>query len=188
MRISLIGRDYNRIMAKCSPAVSRDDARQTLRHIALECKGGKGIATALDGFVMMQAAFSYEGDDGTVLLLPGGKVEDDCFVDIEVEDDKISITIDDVTTTRSYLELPVIDWRQIVARKPGHETKAVFALNSKLLKQMLKGFKKNDVIMFEVGDPLEAVVFRSYEQCGLLLPMRVEPSVELMDFGGSDNA
>lgn len=187
MKISLIGRDYNRIMTKCAPAVSRDDVRETLRYIALECNGGKSVATALDGFMMMQVAFSYEGDDGTVFLLPSGKVEDDCFVDIEVEDDKISITVDDVAITRRYNQPPLIDWRKIVTKKPGHETKAVFAMNSKLLKQMLKGFKNNDVIMFEVGEPLGAVVFRGYEQCGLLLPMRVDPSVEFMDFGGAGN-
>ena len=39
MKITLTGTDFNRIMRVCGPAVSKDDVRESLQHIELQCNG-----------------------------------------------------------------------------------------------------------------------------------------------------
>ena len=42
MKITLTGTDFNRIMRVCGPAVSKDDVRESLQHIELQCNGRTG--------------------------------------------------------------------------------------------------------------------------------------------------
>lgn len=175
MKITMPGREFNRIMRTCVPALSKDETREALRHIEIRCKGGVGVATASDSFSMAQCCFEYEGDDGVLLLRSHRNVKNDAKITIKAEGKKISVSDESETVVRKLAEHTHPNWKRIVDRCENETTKASIVLNPARLRRILDSFSRDDDnITVEIRGGLDGVVMRGANTFAMLLPVRVD--------------
>ena len=176
MKFTLTGTEYNRIMRVCSPALSKDDTREALRYIEIQCNGqGTGCATALDGYTMAQTLFSMQGPRCTFLLPPSKTVRNDCIIEITMTEDEISISDEVETITRKRAKLPFVDHHKICTGVQKHKKRATIAVNPHILMRALKSnAHASEPVFLEIYGIHEPVVIHSRYSCGLVLPVRVD--------------
>ncbi|MBQ6805410.1 MAG: hypothetical protein IJP04_12200 [Clostridia bacterium] len=175
-KFTLTGTEYNRIMRACSPALSKDDAREALRYIEIQCNGqGEGCATALDGWIMTQTRFSMQGPRSTFLLPPAKTVRNDCTIEITLTEDEISISDEVETTTRKRANIPYVDHYKIGTGAQDHQKRATIAVNPHILMRALKTHAyMGEPVFLEIYGPYEPIVVHGRYSCGLALPVRME--------------
>jgi hypothetical protein len=173
----MLGRDFNRIMRTCCPALEKNGAHETLGYIEVRCKDGVGVASACDGFFMAQCRFAYKGDDGIFLLRSHKTVRNDTWVSILVSASgkKISIADDSEIVTRNAVVGDYVDLGKVVAIHEKKKARATITISASRLRRILESFSKNDdAVMFEIRGETDAVIMRGEETYALLLPIRDE--------------
>lgn len=175
MKITLTGTDFNRIMRVCSPALSKDDARVSLRHIEIQCNGqGEGCATGCDGYTLAQTRFPCQGERGTVMIRPYKTVRNDCAIEITKDGDKVSISDGVETYTRPEPVAPYIRHADICKSAQANKKQTTIAFDARTLARALKSYcGAHDAVIFEIYGADRPVVLHSDQACGLVLPMRV---------------
>lgn len=168
------GRDFNAIMSVCSPATSRDGSRETLERIEVRLDNGRGIATAMDGYIMSQYHFEYRQTKplrGAWLLPRFRQMRADGEVTLTITPKMVSAD-DGMTVVAAYVDQnPYVNWPKIVEDRAAKETvHRVFFQKSVLIKA-LKCLKGNETLMLEMAGPKDAVMLRSPSMSGLILPM-----------------
>ena len=168
------GRDFNAIMSVCSPATSRDGSRETLERIEVRLDNGRGIATAMDGYIMSQYRFEYRQTKplrGAWLLPRFRQMRADSEVTLTITPKMVSAD-DGMTVVAAYVDQnPYVNWPKIVEDRVAKETvHRVFFQKSVLIKA-LKCLKGNETLMLEMAGPKDAVMLRSPSMSGLILPM-----------------
>lgn len=163
-------------MRACSPALSKDNVRESLQYIEIQCNGqGVGCATALDGWIMTQTRFSMQGPRCTFLLPPAKTVRNDCTIEITIKGDKISISDEVETITRKLAEVPYVDHHKIGTGAQEHQKRATIAVNPHILMRALKTHAhRGEPVFLEIYGPYEPIVVHSRYSCGLALPVRVD--------------
>lgn len=178
MKITMTGTDFNRIMRVCIPALSKDDVREELRHIDIQCNGeGEGCATALDGYTLAQTRFACQGPRCRFHIPPHKKVRNDCTIEITLEDEKISVSDGVETVTRPAYHGQQIDHAAICKGAQAKKKRATIAFDGRLLMRALKchaGPYKEPVFL-EIYGPNDAAILHTVNTCGMVLPMRIEP-------------
>lgn len=185
MKITMTGRDFNRIMQVCRPALDRNGIREALNHIEIRCKDGVGVASACDGFVMAQCQFDYKGDDGAFLLCSNRTVKNESNVSIVVSANgkKISIADDSEITTRNACTDEYINLQEVVSRYEKKKQRAGFTINVAQLRRILDSFPKDDnAVLFEIRGEEDAVIIRGRETYALILPVRLHGEKEFATF------
>lgn len=175
MKITLTGRDFNRIMQTCRPALDKTGIREALSCIEFRCKDGRGVASACDGFAMAQCCFSYVGDDGVFLLRSHRNVSNDSDVTITVSANGKKISVSDGTeiVTRDNVNAEYINLGNIVAGLETKKKRATFTISAGRLRKILNSFSATDnAVLFEIRGDLDAVVMRSLDTFALVLPVR----------------
>lgn len=175
-KFTLTGTEYNRIMRACSPALSKDDSREALRHIEIQCNGqGEGCATALDGFVLTQTRFSMRGPRASFLIPAAKTVRNDCIIEITLTEEEISISDESETITRKRKDIPFVDHYKICTDAQNREKKITIAVNPHILMRALKTHAhKGEPVFLDIFGYDKPIVVHSRYTCGLALPMRVE--------------
>lgn len=175
MKITLTGTDFNRIMRVCGPAVSKDDVRESLQHIEIQCNGqGEGCATGCDGYTLAQTRFPCQGERGTVMIRPYKTVRNDCAIEITKDGGTVSISDGVETCTRQEPTAPYICHANICKSAQANEKRATIAFNPRMLANALKSYgNAHDVVTLEIYGPDQPVVLHSGQACGLVLPKRV---------------
>lgn len=175
-KFTLTGTEYNRIMRVCSPALSKDDVRETLRYIEIQCNGqGTGCATALDGFTLAQTRFSMQGPRCKFFLPPAKTVRNDCMIEITLTDEEISISDENETITRKRAKPPLIDHYKILTDAQAHKKRATIAVNPHILIRALKSHAHaREPVFLEIYGMHEPIVLHSHYSCGIVLPMRLD--------------
>ena len=168
------GRDFNAIMSVCSPATSRDGSRETLERIEVRLDNGRGIATAMDGYIMSQYRFEYRQTKplrGAWLLPRFRQMRADSEVTLTITPKMVSAD-DGMTVVAAYVDQnPYVNWPKIVEDRVAKETvHRVFFQKSVLIKA-LKCLKGNETLMLEMAGPKDAVMLRTPSMSGLILPM-----------------
>lgn len=168
------GRDFNAIMSVCSPATSRDGSRETLERIEVRLDNGRGIATAMDGYIMSQYRFEYRQTKplrGAWLLPRFRQMRADGEVTLTITPKMVSAD-DGMTVVAAYVDQnPYVNWPKIVEDRAAKETvHRVFFQKSVLIKA-LKCLKGNETLMLEMAGPKDAVMLRTPSMSGLILPM-----------------
>lgn len=168
------GRDFNAIMSVCSPATSRDGSRETLERIEVRLDNGRGIATAMDGYIMSQYHFEYRQTKplrGAWLLPRFRQMRADSEVTLTITPKMVSAD-DGMTMVAAYVDQnPYVNWPKIVEDRVAKETvHRVFFQKSVLIKA-LKCLKGNETLMLEMAGPKDAVMLRTPSMSGLILPM-----------------
>lgn len=168
------GRDFNAIMSVCSPATSRDGSRETLERIEVRLDNGRGIATAMDGYIMSQYRFEYRQTKplrGAWLLPRFRQMRADGEVTLTITPKMVSAD-DGMTVVAAYVDQnPYVNWPKIVEDRVAKETlHRVFFQKSVLIKA-LKCVKGNETLMLEMAGPKDAVMLRTPSMSGLILPM-----------------
>ena len=168
------GRDFNAIMSVCSPATSRDGSRETLERIEVRLDNGRGIATAMDGYIMSQYRFEYRQTKplrGAWLLPRFRQMRADSEVTLTITPKMVSAD-DGMTVVAAYVDQnPYVNWPKIVEDRVAKETvHRVFFQKSVLIKA-LKRLKGNETLMLEMAGPKDAVMLRTPSMSGLILPM-----------------
>ena len=168
------GRDFNAIMSVCSPATSRDGSRETLERIEVRLDNGRGIATAMDGYIMSQYRFEYRQTKplrGAWLLPRFRQMRADSEVTVTITPKMVSAD-DGMTVVAAYVDQnPYVNWPKIVEDRVAKETvHRVFFQKSVLIKA-LKCLKGNETLMLEMAGPKDAVMLRTPSMSGLILPM-----------------
>jgi len=185
MRITLTGTDFNRIMRVCGPAVSKDDVRESLQHIEIQCNGqGEGCATGCDGYTLAQTRFPCQGERGTVMIRPYKTVRNDCAIEITKDGGTVSISDGVETCTRQEPAAPYICHADICKAAQEGEPKITIAFSAQLLKQMLKSYSAGrQIVYLEIREADKAVIVKSsYNACGLVLPMRINGDYKEPEF------
>lgn len=173
MKITMDGREFNRIMRTCVPAISKDDSREALRYIEIRCKGGVGVTTACDGVALAQCHFEYVGDDGVLLLHSHRSVKNDALITIEAKGKKISVSDDSETVVRKLAEHTHPNWKTIVDRNERKTQRASIVCNPARLRRILDSFSGNDDSVFiEIRDDLDGIVMRGANTYAMVLPIR----------------
>ena len=174
----MTGTEYNRIMRTCSPGVSKDNVRECLRYIEIQCNGqGTGCATACDGWILAQTSFSMQGPRCTFLLPPAKTVRNDCVIEITLTEDEISISDEVETITRKRVKLPYVDSYKIAHGAQEHQKRATIAVNPHILMRALKSHAHaSEPVYLEIYGPTEPVVIPSRYSRGIALPVRVNES------------
>ena len=172
----MTGTEYNRIMRACSPALGKDDAREALRYIEIQCNGqGEGCATGLDGFIMTQTRFSMQGPRSTFLLPPAKTVRNDCIIEITLTEDEISISDEVETITRKRANIPYVDHYKIGTDAQKHDKRITIAVNPHILMRALKTHANmGEPVFLDIYGHDKPLVVHSRYTCGLFLPVRVE--------------
>ena len=175
------GRDFNAIMSVCSPATSRDGSRETLERIEVRLDNGRGIATAMDGYIMSQYHFEYRQTKplrGAWLLPRFRQMRADSEVTLTITPKMVSAD-DGMTMVAAYVDQnPYVNWPKIVEDRVAKETvHRVFFQKSVLIKA-LKCVKGNETLMLEMAGSKDAVMLRSPSMSGLILPMVCHPDPE----------
>lgn len=185
MKITLTGEDFNRIMRVCTPAMSREDSREALRHIEIKCDGkGHGVATALNGFTLAQTCFACQGKRGKMLIGAYKNVSNDCMVEIELQDGNISISDGVETITRKAFEGAYVDHETIVKGAQAKEHSITIALDRNRLRRALDSYRTSaSTVVFEIYGPEDAIIMRGADAAGLLLPMRMHTVLNNARFG-----
>ena len=168
------GRDFNAIMSVCSPATSRDGSRETLERIEVRLDNGRGIATAMDGYIMSQYHFEYRQTKplrGAWLLPRFRQMRADSEVTLTITPKMVSAD-DGMTMVAAYVDQnPYVNWPKIVEDRVAKETvHRVFFQKSVLIKA-LKCLKGNETLVLEMAGPKDAVMLRTPSMSGLILPM-----------------
>ena len=168
------GRDFNAIMSVCSPATSRDGSRETLERIEVRLDNGRGIATAMDGYIMSQYHFEYRQTKplrGAWLLPRFRQMRADSEVTLTITPKMVSAD-DGMTMVAAYVDQnPYVNWPKIVEDRVAKETvHRVFFQKSVLIKA-LKCLKGNETLMLEMAGPKDAVMLRTPSMSGLIMPM-----------------
>lgn len=168
------GRDFNAIMSVCSPATSRDGSRETLERIEVRLDNGRGIATAMDGYIMSQYHFEYRQTKplrGAWLLPRFRQMRADSEVTLTITPKMVSAD-DGMTVVAAYVDQnPYVNWPKIVEDRVAKETvHRVFFQKSVLIKA-LKCVKGNETLMLEMAGPKDAVMLRTPSMSGLIMPM-----------------
>lgn len=168
------GRDFNAIMSVCSPATSRDGSRETLERIEVRLDNGRGIATAMDGYIMSQYRFEYRQTKplrGAWLLPRFRQMRADGEVTLTITPKMVSAD-DGMTVVAAYVDQnPYVNWPKIVEDRVAKETlHRVFFQKSVLIKA-LKCLKGNETLMLEMAGSKDAVMLRTPSMSGLILPM-----------------
>lgn len=168
------GRDFNAIMSVCSPATSRDGSRETLERIEVRLDNGRGIATAMDGYIMSQYRFEYRQTKplrGAWLLPRFRQMRADSEVTLTITPKMVSAD-DGMTVVAAYVDQnPYVNWPKIVEDRVAKETvHRVFFQKSVLIKA-LKCLKGNETLMLEMAGPKDAVMLRTPSMSGLIMPM-----------------
>lgn len=168
------GRDFNAIMSVCSPATSRDGSRETLERIEVRLDNGRGIATAMDGYIMSQYRFEYRQTKplrGAWLLPRFRQMRADGEVTLTITPKMVSAD-DGMTVVAAYVDQnPYVNWPKIVEDRVAKETlHRVFFQKSVLIKA-LKCVKGNETLMLEMAGPKDAVMLRTPSMSGLIMPM-----------------
>ena len=175
MKITMAGREFNRIMRTCVPAISKDDSREALRHIEIRCKGGVGVATACDAIALAQCRFEYVGDDGVLLLRSHRSVKNDALITIEAKGKKISVSDDTETISRKLAEHTHPNWKTIVDKNERETQRASIVCNPARLRRILDSFSGNDdSVCIEIRGDIDAIVMRGEKSYAMILPIRVD--------------
>lgn len=175
-KFTLTGTEYNRIMRACSPALSKDNLREALRYIEIQCNGqGEGCATGLDGFIMTQTRFSMQGPRSTFLLPPAKTVRNDCIIEITLTEEEISISDEVETITRKRANIPYVDHYKIGTDAQKHDKRATIAVNPHSLMRALKTHANmGQPVFLDIYGYDKPLVVHSRYTCGLFLPVRME--------------
>lgn len=175
MKITMTGTDFNRIMRVCIPALSKDDAREVLRYINIQCNGeGEGCATALDGHMLAQTRFACQGDRGSLYIPAHKTVPNDCEIEITQEEGKISISDGVETVTRPAIPHDAIDHSAITKGAQSKEKSITIAFNPKLMMQALKSYKdRENLVCMDIYGPADGAILYNNTARGLLLPVRL---------------
>lgn len=175
MKITMTGTEFNRIMRVCIPALSKDDVRQALRYINIQCNGeGEGCATALDGTILAQTRFNCQGQRGSLFIPAHKTVPNDCEIEITQEEGKISISDGVETITRKVPEFDVIDYAAICKGAQAKKKSITIAFNPKLMMQALKSYKdRENLVCMDIYGAIDAAVLYNDTACGLLMPVRM---------------
>lgn len=178
MKITMTGTDFNRIMRVCIPALSKDDLREELRHIDIQCNGeGEGCATALDGYTLAQTRFPCQGPRCRFHIPPHKTVRNDCTIEITLEDEKISVSDGVETVTRPAYHGQQIDHAAICKGAQTKKKRATIAFDGRLLMRALKSHSGTyrKPVFLEIYGPHDAAILHTSDTCGLVLPMKLEP-------------
>lgn len=175
MKITMSGKDFNRIMRSCKNCVSREDPRWSLQMIELRAANSECVATALDGFSMMQVTVPCDGE-GLFQIRPQATVKKDADVEIEYEDECISVTVDDVTTLRRQEKFPEVNWGKVVAQATEKPIRYQIAFNAKLLRRALAAIEaseSNPACLIEFRDSIDPAIIRGVGGVAMALPIRI---------------
>lgn len=186
MKITISGDTFNRIMSACLPAVSKDDSRKCLRYIELRCFGGNGIATAVNGFIMVQYQFTYTGDDGVFCIGRFGSVCGDTEVEIEAEGKTVSVFDGRQRIVRETYTEEYIQHDKVVGFTRSQMPESTFYVDVRHLTDALRAFQsynQSSIVRFDVYKNAAGIVIRSRSnKAALCLPMRVNNPEATMDF------
>lgn len=191
MKITMTGTDFNRIMRVCIPALSKDDFREELRHIDIQCNGeGEGCATALDGYTLAQTRFACQGPRCRFHIPPHKTVRNDCEIEITLKDGKISVSDGVETVTRPALQFDGIDHAAVCRNAQGKKKRATIAFDSRLLMRALKSHSGTyrKPVFLEIYGPHDAAILHTSDTCGLVLPMKLEPMEDPAFWSMGENA
>lgn len=173
MKITMGGHEFNRIMRTCVPALEKNGSHPALEYIEIRCKDGVGIATACDAFNLAQCCFSYQGDDGVLLLRSHRSVKNDALITIEAKGKKISVSDDSETISRKLAEHTHPNWKTIVDKNERETQRASIVCNPARLRRILDSFSGNDdSVCIEIRGDLDGIVMRGANTYAMLLPIR----------------
>lgn len=189
MKITLTGKDFNRIMKLCGVSIDSNMLHQSLCMIEIRHDGsGKAYATALDGTVMNQVMFDCKWDKGCFLLHQYRPVSKGCNVDITWDDRSVSVSDGEMAITRSVCKEADVDRVSITRNRLAKKRKYAIAFEPRILMKALKAFDSSERIVFlEFAQDIDAVILRGKDSCSLALPLRVNDKVfekKLMTFYG----
>lgn len=188
MKITLTGAEFNRIMRVCIPALSKDDERECLRCIEIQCNGhGEGCATGCDGYTLAQTRFACQGERGTCMIRPHKTVRNDCTIEITKDGETVSISDGVETYTRQENATHYICHAHICKSAQKNEKRATIAFNPQMLARALKSYNKaHGLVVFEIYGPEQPVVLHAggkfRDPCGLVLPLRLTSASEEPEF------
>lgn len=171
----MTGTEYNRIMRICTSGVSKEEVRESLQYIEIQCNGqGTGCATACDGWMLAQTSFPMQGPRCTFLLPPAKTVRNDCIIEITLTEDEISVSDGKETVTRKRAKLPYIDHHKICTGAQEHQKRATIAVNPHLLMRALKSHTHaSEPVFLEIYGIHEPVVMHTRYSRGIVLPLRL---------------
>lgn len=173
MQITLSLLDYQRILATCKPALSRDTTRKRLTYIEMRHKDGKLTATALDGYIMTQTTCECSGDEGVFVMPPipvGGRRKKDADVVIKAEEQQVTLSCNELSISIAMEQCEHVTWQGIAPESPPAFT---IYFNAKLLRRVLQAAPSDFCrVKLSFYDPLKPVVIKGYRFSGLALPMR----------------
>lgn len=176
MTITLSAYDYKRIINGCAPALDKYGAHPPLAHIEITHDGsGTAYATALDGYVMAQIRFACEGDAGT-FLMPCIRFVPRKHADISItwDDETVSVSDGETTITRFRPTDTDVNRKGIVQGLQAKEMRYTIAVNPRNLLAALKAHNTTDhLVVFEFASDIDAIVIRSKDASGLVLPIRI---------------
>ncbi len=178
MKIVINGDELIRIIKTCKTCVENSEIRPVLGLIELDCAGGEGYATSLDGFKLIQARFAYTGDDGVMLIPPFSGINKYSTYEIEYETGLVSIDDGDEKIIRRIHGGPFIDWRSVT--KKTIEPKYTIAVNPRYLKKVLDGVKEGglEAVILDFYEELSGFFVRGEKSIGMVLPMRMHGQCE----------
>jgi len=168
LKISMGFDSFKAIMKACKPFISKDNARPILQTIKLNCSDGYCIASACDGFKLINFKVPCSADNG-VLCIPIIKTPTK-GTQVIITDNEKEITFDFITE------------KQVVRKIEGEAFKTEgfitndeptirIGFNPKLLKDALDGFTDEKIVKIDVIDERKGFILRGTNKEALVLPV-----------------